>query len=1025
MDTMATVSARSIVDDFAMATERQLGLGKFADLLSESQKDALRRRRLNFPNAKPGQAGLSCCKYLSYCAPSFSTVPLTVLISAFVIAFYEKIGADLTSLAFFVALGGGLEVVMDPAMSYMTDSCRTSWGRRRPFLTLGCIPYAASFVLLLTPGGPGIGTLSPSAASAWFGAFYILFKCCNSFTNIPYDALAPEVTDHPQSRSKLFFFCTLFDGFGSLCACALPIGLQGTITAYRTPDYASCEAPDAAGSIDLDSCSNYHSEIRGAMNWTVALSPEARGWSSNSTFCVDVDNNDGTYGGSETLPGDPSYSDMQSYCSCRGFCLSANTLDNTRGSYFTVGLFFGAWYVISMAFCVINIKERCQAGADDASKVEALPKPSPIMPSSLKTFRNKPFTLLLPAWICDALVSALISSLLTYFVRYIVEPEYAEAHDSIGCLGGRNTGKWQCQSDMVLGVAILAVLVAAVVGSPIWLFLASPDRLGKRNTWLLWSLVMACTNPLYLFIGPGQVNAVILVSFINGLPFGAKFLADAILADVIDYDEFLTGTRAEATYTMFKSFLPKMAAIPAAAIPTALLTLFGHIAPIDGVYQKQTSAGLLIYIKMVVVIIPSCLSVVAFLFKIRFPLRTTEQNHLISAGIGQHIKARNWIAAQKKKEDNWGTVAYAPYEPIADWYNADGNEDKIREELKEKHKELPSKTIWEGGSRGTVLDEVIEAYWSDPRHYLPENLQPQDPISYVHYNLIEFSDDAPADADADGVSELDEMNRMDNFPGADVSQWFADDGVAAAARVHKKAVCQLVTVLLMLAGSGVGVALTGDMLFSSTEEHVVAGEAMPESAGEDNSWIPVLFIVVVGVSITMSIASCLRLAAAGDIVARPPSKKIMEKIHLQREQLELAEDIDTSLCAGMRRHPVGEDGLEHRAEQGAIVAKDAGYYLPNPSLPTAVDGDDDGLGGATASEDTTEKLRTAFHMYDMDGDGTITFDELKAAMESMNERGNSLQHTDEELREMMDLVDEDGDQEIDFNEFGEQRTHLT
>ena len=41
---------------------------------------------------------------------------------------------------------------------------------------------------------------------------------------------------------------------------------------------------------------------------------------------------------------------------------------------------------------------------------------------------------------------------------------------------------------------------------------------------------------------------------------GAKFLADAVLADVIDYDEFLTGARSEATYMMFKSFLPKVRA---------------------------------------------------------------------------------------------------------------------------------------------------------------------------------------------------------------------------------------------------------------------------------------------------------------------------------------------------------------------------------------------------------------------------------------------------------------------------------
>ena len=52
----------------------------------------------------------------------------------------------------------------------------------------------------------------------------------------------------------------------------------------------------------------------------------------------------------------------------------------------------------------------------------------------------------------------------------------------------------------------------------------------------------AVTNFLFFFVGRGDVKLCIAFSFLNGLPFGAKFLADAILADVIDYDEFLTGT---------------------------------------------------------------------------------------------------------------------------------------------------------------------------------------------------------------------------------------------------------------------------------------------------------------------------------------------------------------------------------------------------------------------------------------------------------------------------------------------------
>ena len=43
--------------------------------------------------------------------------------------------------------------------------------------------------------------------------------------------------------------------------------------------------------------------------------------------------------------------------------------------------------------------------------------------------------------------------------------------------------------------------------------------------------------------------------------------------------------RPAATYTMFKSFLPKICSIPAAAVPISLLGSVGYLSPINGVNQ--------------------------------------------------------------------------------------------------------------------------------------------------------------------------------------------------------------------------------------------------------------------------------------------------------------------------------------------------------------------------------------------------------------------------------------------------------
>ncbi len=248
----------------------------------------------------------------------------------------------------------------------------------------------------------------------------------------------------------------------------------------------------------------------------------------------------------------------------------------------------------------------------------------------LNTMENVAFTSLLPAWACDAIFTGILSSMLMYFVRYVVIPEYQP-----NCNEGLNTADWKCSSTHVAGLSVTMLLIAAFVGTPIWLFIAG--KLGKRKTWLLWSFTSAITNFLFIFVGEGDVMLNIAIAALNGLPMGAKFLADAINADIIDYDEFLTGQRSEATYTMFKSFLPKICAIPASAVPLALLNMVGHVPPVNGRIQRQPES-VKTYVIVVSVWVGSTLSFIAFLLKFRFPLKTKEQCDLISQGVGHHMK---------------------------------------------------------------------------------------------------------------------------------------------------------------------------------------------------------------------------------------------------------------------------------------------------------------------------------------------------------------------------------------------------
>ncbi|KAL1841148.1 hypothetical protein VTJ49DRAFT_7373 [Mycothermus thermophilus] len=62
--------------------------------------------------------------------------------------------------------------------------------------------------------------------------------------------------------------------------------------------------------------------------------------------------------------------------------------------------------------------------------------------------------------------------------------------------------------------------------------------------------------------------------------------------------------------------------------------------------------------------------------------------------------------------------------------------------------------------------------------------------------------------------------------------------------------------------------------------------------------------------------------------------------------------------------------------------------------------------------DTEQELLNAFKVFDKDGSGTISTEELRSVLKSLGEN-----LTDAELDEMIQLADRDGDGQIDYAEF--------
>lgn len=105
-------------------------------------------------------------------------------------------------------------------------------------------------------------------------------------------------------------------------------------------------------------------------------------------------------------------------------------------------------------------------------------------------------------------------------------------------------------------------------------------------------------------------------------------------SDVIDYDEFLNKSRSEASFAVFSTLIPKFVAIPASAVPLAVINLLGFVQPIAGVAQAQND-NVKRFIQVTFVMLPFSCAVLSFCLKFLYPIKHNDTAKLVHQGIKQ------------------------------------------------------------------------------------------------------------------------------------------------------------------------------------------------------------------------------------------------------------------------------------------------------------------------------------------------------------------------------------------------------
>ena len=166
---------------------------------------------------------------------SLTSTALALLYLDFLI---NVVGLDPGLAGVSIGVGRIWDALNDLIIGTLSDRTRSRWGRRRPYLLFGALPFGLAFILMwLVPA-----TNDKTWLTIYYTAMYIVFDTLFTLTNVPYIALTPELAPTYDERTSLHSYRMAFSiGFGLIGAVA-PLALVDALAGAN----ASVEAHRAA-----------------------------------------------------------------------------------------------------------------------------------------------------------------------------------------------------------------------------------------------------------------------------------------------------------------------------------------------------------------------------------------------------------------------------------------------------------------------------------------------------------------------------------------------------------------------------------------------------------------------------------------------------------------------------------------------------------------------------------------------------------------------------------------------------------
>ena len=176
--------------------------------LSDREKELLGRKYL-----KPRD-------YALFSLARFASSAVTGLIQGYLLYFYTScIGISSTTVGVMFLVSKIFDGLNDPIMGVIVDKTRTKWGKMRPYLFFGSIPWGIITIVMFMPSIYAL--MNTTGKVVFMYVTYLLYGLLGTIIGVPLDGIPAVASPNTDERAKIISISRILGSIGEQSALVL------------------------------------------------------------------------------------------------------------------------------------------------------------------------------------------------------------------------------------------------------------------------------------------------------------------------------------------------------------------------------------------------------------------------------------------------------------------------------------------------------------------------------------------------------------------------------------------------------------------------------------------------------------------------------------------------------------------------------------------------------------------------------------------------------------------------------------